>query len=130
MIFMFDIIAHILFIGNVQCLCASCIYILCLYSVFFQLFLFYSIILLAYFSSVSMHAPLCATSSLTIRLERSILGSQYIFGGTYQFMRDPILFLPPSSFLFFPSSKSCSLQSAADSDALRFCTFQDCFYFF
>jgi len=38
---MFDIIAHRLFIGSVQCLCASWLCILCLYSVFFHLlFLF------------------------------------------------------------------------------------------
>jgi hypothetical protein len=30
-----------------------------------------------------MHAPLCATSSLAIRLEGSIFGGPYIFGGTY-----------------------------------------------
>jgi hypothetical protein len=44
-----------------------------------------SCILLAYFSSVSMPAPLCATSSLAIRLEDSIFGEPYIFGGTYLF---------------------------------------------
>jgi hypothetical protein len=38
---MFDILAHRLFLGTVQCLCASCLCILCLYSVFFHLlFLF------------------------------------------------------------------------------------------
>ena len=38
---MFDILAHRLFIGSVQCLCASCLCILCFYSVFFHLlFLF------------------------------------------------------------------------------------------
>jgi hypothetical protein len=42
-------------------------------------------ILLAYFSSVSMHAPPCATSSLAIRLEGSIFGGTYIFVGTYLF---------------------------------------------
>ena len=42
---------------------------------------FYSSCIL--FSSVSMHAPLCATSSLAIRLEGSIFGGPYIFGGTY-----------------------------------------------
>ena len=43
---------------------------------------FYSSCIL--FSSVSMHAPLlCATSSLAIRLEGSIFGGPYMFGGTY-----------------------------------------------
>jgi hypothetical protein len=41
--------------------------------------------LLAYFSSVSMRAPLCDTSSLAVRLEVSIFGGLYIwrdlFGG-------------------------------------------------
>jgi hypothetical protein len=90
MIFMFDMIAHRLFIGSVQCLCASCICILCLYSVFFHLlFLFYSTILLPYFPVffLCIHActPMCATSSLAIRLEVSILGGPYIFGGPYLF---------------------------------------------
>jgi hypothetical protein len=30
-----------------------------------------------------MHAPLCATSSLVIRLEGSIFRGPYMFGGTY-----------------------------------------------
>jgi len=30
-----------------------------------------------------MHAPLCATSSLAIRLEGSIFGGPYTFDGTY-----------------------------------------------
>jgi hypothetical protein len=42
---------------------------------------FYSSCIL--FSSVSMHAPLCATSSIAIRLEGSIFGGPYTFDGTY-----------------------------------------------
>ena len=81
------------------------VFVLC---VFFHLllFLFSSIILLAYFPYVSMHAPLCATSSLAICLEGSIFGGAYIFEGTCLFMKAPSLLLPPSSFLFFPSSKT------------------------
>ena len=71
--------------------------IIYLYSVF---------ILLAYFSYVSMYTPLCATSSLAICLEGSIFGGPYIFEGTCLFMKAPSLLLPPSSFLFFPSSKT------------------------
>ena len=82
---MFDILAHSLFIGSVQCLCASCLCILCFKFCFcknnkrlIDVFVlcafppplsFYSSCIL--FSSVSMHAPLCATSSLAIRLEWS-----------------------------------------------------------
>jgi hypothetical protein len=46
---------------------------------------FYSSCIL--FSSVSMHAPLCATSSLSISLEGSIFGGPYMFGGTYSVWR-------------------------------------------
>jgi hypothetical protein len=42
---------------------------------------FYSSCIL--FSSVSMHAPLCATSSLSISLEDSIFGGPYMFDGTH-----------------------------------------------
>ena len=42
---------------------------------------FYSSCIL--FSSVSMHAPLCDTSSRTIRLEGTIFGGPYTFDGTY-----------------------------------------------
>ena len=38
---MFDILAHRLFIGRVQCLCASCLCVLCFYSVFFHLLLLF-----------------------------------------------------------------------------------------
>jgi hypothetical protein len=52
---------------------------------FFHLLFFSSCILLAYFSSVSMCAPLCDTSSLAKRLEGSIFGGSSIFGRPYLF---------------------------------------------
>jgi hypothetical protein len=84
---MFDILAHRLFYWE----CTVSVCIMTLYSVLVlcvfppPLSFYSSSILLAYFSSVSMHAPLCATSSLTIRLEDSIFGGPYIFGGTSLF---------------------------------------------
>ena len=53
---MFDIIAHRLFIGSVQCLCASWLYILCLYSVFFHLIFFLFLMHTSCVFSLCIHA--------------------------------------------------------------------------
>ena len=75
--------------------------IMTLYSVFVlcvfppPLSFYSSRILLAYFSSVSMHAPLCAASSLAIRLEGSIFGGPYIWRNisiSLAFFHEPSIF--------------------------------------
>ena len=53
------------------------VFVLCVFSP--PLSFYSSCILLAYFSSVSMHAPLCATSSLVIRLEGPIYLAEHVY---------------------------------------------------
>ena len=57
---MFDILAHRLFIGSEQCLCASWLCILCFSTSSFFLFLLHTCCVFF----LCIHAPLCATSSL------------------------------------------------------------------
>jgi hypothetical protein len=110
MIFMFDTVTsclpfyfpHRLFIGSVQCLCASCICILWLYSVFSHLLFLFFLVHTSCVFFLCIHAcTLCATSSLAIRFEGSIFGGSYIFGGTYLFMRAPNSLLPPCTHPHF-----------------------------
>jgi hypothetical protein len=100
---MFDILAHRLFIGSEQCLCASWLCILCFSTSSFFLFLLHTSCV--FFLCIHACPPLCYI------IPRHPFGGLYIWRSLYIWRNISIwralsVLRAPSSFLFFPSSKA------------------------